>query len=203
MSKHFILSVCSNVIHKFTGRYPSYLTTAGRRWVSAKAFIGVPSLAKSIACVAVLSTTSSVTYAAPSASSAPHSMLLQSQVLTLKTAKTDQFEWGTLITYFDKETHGTQDSLTAVAIIKPGLEIHPPHAHAEEEYLMVLSGSGQWTLNGEVFAASSGDMLYAKPWDSHGITNTGSTPLKFIVWKWNSKKVHPQTQPNHSEHANH
>lgn len=112
---------------------------------------------------------------------------LESAVITTKTAKTQHFEWGTLITYFVGETAGTKDVLSAVAIINPGMEIHPPHKHSEEEYLMVLEGTGTWTLHDKDLPAQAGDILFSKPWDLHGLKNTGTKPLKFVVFKWNNK----------------
>lgn len=110
-----------------------------------------------------------------------------SAVVSEQHAETKHFEWGTLITYFYGETSGTKDVLSAIAIMKSGMEIHPPHEHEEEEYLLILSGSGIWSLKGKNFKAKAGDMLYAKPWDLHGLKNTGKTPLKFAVFKWNIK----------------
>lgn len=112
-----------------------------------------------------------------------------SDIIAQEKAIQEDFEWGTLYTYFQGESYGTQDGLAAVAVIKAGQEIHPPHEHAEEEYLMVLEGEGTWHLKGEERPAKKGDMLYAAPWDIHGITNTGATPLTFVVWKWNNKGV--------------
>lgn len=118
----------------------------------------------------------------------------QSAVITNKTAITKHFDWGTLITYFQGETTTTKDALSAVAIIKPGMEIHPPHSHLEEEYLLILEGSGTWTLHDKDFPANTGDMLFAKPWDLHGLKNTGAIPLKFAVVKWNSKAIEKVTK---------
>ncbi len=108
-------------------------------------------------------------------------------VVTFENANKDSAEWGDFHTYFSGETFGTKDVLTGVAVIKPGQEIHPPHRHAEEEYLMVTEGEGEWHVNGKDFKATKGDMLYAAPWDIHGIKNTGDKPLTFVVWKWNNK----------------
>ncbi|MEX2153470.1 MAG: cupin domain-containing protein [Gemmatimonadaceae bacterium] len=118
-----------------------------------------------------------------------------SSILSQQDALRQDFDWGTLYTYYQKETYGTRDGLAAVAVIKPGWEIHPPHQHAEEEYLMVVEGQGTWHLNGRERAAKPGDMQYAAPWDMHGVKNTGSVPLRFVVWKWNSKGVVPLTRP--------
>lgn len=113
-------------------------------------------------------------------------------IVTEKDAVIDKAHWGHFKSYFKGQTFGTVNSLAGVAVIQPGMEIHPPHKHEEEEYLMVLDGSGQWHVNGKDISAKAGDMLYAKPWDIHGIKNTGDTPLKFVVWKWGTKGKIPQ-----------
>lgn len=104
-------------------------------------------------------------------------------VLSRADAVTEEADWGTFIKYFEGRSFGTADMLSGVAEIKPGFEIHPPHSHAEEEFLMVIEGTGTWSVNGERFAAGPGDMLYADPWDVHGIKNTGDTVLTFVFWK--------------------
>ncbi len=120
---------------------------------------------------------------------------IPSSVITQENAAEENFDWGTFYTYFQGESYGTTDVLSGVAVINPGMEIHPPHLHAEEEYLMVMEGEGTWHLNGEEFPATAGDMLYATPWDIHGITNTGSEPLTFVFWKWNNKGVELPANP--------
>lgn len=118
-----------------------------------------------------------------------------SAIVSQQEAQRQDFDWGTLYTYFNRETYGTRDGLAAVAVIRPGWQIHPPHQHAEEEYLMVVEGGGTWHLNGQERDAKPGDMQYAAPWDVHGIKNTGNTPLRFVVWKWNNKGVVPLARP--------
>lgn len=129
------------------------------------------------------------------ASTAPSSSPLASMIWTEHDADRDDAEWGTFFTYHVGESYGTVGGLAGVAVIRPGEEIHPPHQHAEEEYLMVLEGLGTWHLLGEERPAVPGDLLYAAPWDIHGITNTGAMPLRFVVWKWASRGVEPAPQP--------
>ncbi len=112
---------------------------------------------------------------------------IDTQVITEQSALREDANWGVFRKYFEGNSAGTKMVLTGTAEIKPGMEIHPPHTHAEEEYLMVLEGEGTWTVNGNSFAAKAGDMLYAAPWDSHGIKNTGDKTLKFVFWKWVSE----------------
>jgi mannose-6-phosphate isomerase-like protein (cupin superfamily) len=118
-----------------------------------------------------------------------------SSIMTEQEAKRQDFEWGSLYTYAEGETYSSKDGLAAVAVIKPGQQIHPPHQHAEEEYVIVTEGTGVWSMNGKERPAKAGDVQYAAPWDMHGITNTGTTPLRFFVWKWNGKGVPPMAQP--------
>ncbi len=120
---------------------------------------------------------------------------MPSAVVSQREAVKEVFDWGTFYTYYQDETYGTKDVLTGVAVIKPGRRIHPPHRHAEEEYLMVTEGEGTWHLNGKTYEAQPGDILYAAPWDVHGIKNTGEVPLTFVVWKWNSKGVPQPVDP--------
>lgn len=119
----------------------------------------------------------------------------QSAVISNSDAALDEAEWGTFRSYFAGESYGTRDLLAGVAVIRGGDEIHPPHRHAEEEFLIVTRGEGVWHLNGEEFPAQAGDMLYARPWDVHGITNTGSDSLAFVVWKWSSMGLPAPTDP--------
>lgn len=127
--------------------------------------------------------------------SAPRYDVQPSAIVSQQQARRQDFDWGTLYTYYEGESYGTKDGLAAVAVIKPGQQIHPPHEHAEEEYLMVLEGEGTWSLNGKESPAHAGDLQYAAPWDVHGVTNTGKTPLKFVVWKWNNKGVPLPAKP--------
>jgi quercetin dioxygenase-like cupin family protein len=98
-------------------------------------------------------------------------------------------DWGELRAHFEGETYGLSGVLGAVAVLKPGQQIHPPHKHADEEILVLTDGSGSWHLDGKDFAAAKGDAIYAAPWVVHGIRNTGAAPLTFVVFKWSAKGV--------------
>ena len=129
------------------------------------------------------------------AASAAASRLVQTQVISPSSAATSKEEWGSAATYFEGETAGLADLLSGTATIDPGLEIHPPHRHAEEEFLMVLEGTGEWTVRDRKFTAGEGDMLYAAAWDLHGIRNTGEVPLRFVFWKAHPKGLSVPPNP--------
>ena len=120
----------------------------------------------------------------------------KSGIVSFDDAKANQADWGEMRRYFTGETLGTKNVLTAVAVVKPGKTVHRAHRHAEEEYLILAEGSGTWSLAGKESPAKRGDILYAEPWVYHGITNTGTEQLIFVVVRFNSKGVKVPPRPD-------
>lgn len=122
---------------------------------------------------------------------------LDSHIYAEGDARLTSGAWGKLRIYTEEATptYGTSSMLTAELEILPGQELHPPHEHADEEFQYIVSGGGTWFLNGKQFPIKPGDLMYSKPWDSHGVRNTGTEPLRFFVVKWNSKGVQLTAQP--------
>ena len=122
--------------------------------------------------------------------------VLKSRVVAWDDAQATKADWGEMRFYFRGQTHGTNDVLTAVAVVEPGKAVHRAHRHAEEEYLVVAHGSGKWLLAGKEFPAKRGDILYVEPWVYHGLTNTGQQPLVFIVVRYSGKGVRIPAKPD-------
>jgi mannose-6-phosphate isomerase-like protein (cupin superfamily) len=120
----------------------------------------------------------------------------KSQIVRWDDAKSHTADWGEMRRYFGGETLATKDALVAVARVLPGKSVHEAHRHAQEEYLVVVEGTGTWWLAGKKQPAKRGDILYAAPWDYHGLTNTGDSPLVFLVVRYNSKGVEPPPRPD-------
>ena len=116
---------------------------------------------------------------------------LKSRIISMEDAPRDDADWGSIYPHFTGQTFGTNPVLAGVANINVGQHIHPPHRHGDEEFLLVTKGTGEWYLNGETFPAKEGDMLYAKPWDYHGIKAAPDSALQFVVFKWTSKGLTP------------
>ena len=57
----------------------------------------------------------------------------------------------------------------------------PPHRHDCEEVVLVVEGSGELHLDGEVMAFGPDTTLVLPPNRPHQIFNTGSVPLKTIA----------------------
>ena len=61
--------------------------------------------------------------------------------------------------------------------------------------MILAEGSGTWTLDGKESPARKGDVVYAAPWTTHGLKNTGDAPLTYYMVKWNNKGVKNADKP--------
>ena len=121
---------------------------------------------------------------------------LETAVWPLDKVELKKFDWGELrLCHFTAETHGTKDTLVGYVTLNPGMENHPPHQHAEEEFILITRGKGKLHVAGKDYPAAEGDMFYAAPWVFHGITNDSSEELSFFVIKWNGKNGPPPPKP--------
>ena len=116
---------------------------------------------------------------------------IPSHIYTKEEVKKSTGSWGSIYMYTNDSisTYGTESMLTAVLEFLPGKQLQPPHQHANEEFQYIIEGSGTWFLNGKETPIKKGDLMYAKPWDMHGISNTGKDTLRFFVMKWVNKGV--------------
>ena len=76
---------------------------------------------------------------------------------------------------------------TGMCVLEPGASPHPPHQHPEEETMIVASGTGIIEVDGKPTAVGPGAIMYCGANVSHGITNTGTTPMTFYWSKWIAK----------------
>jgi len=71
-----------------------------------------------------------------------------------------------------------------LAELPPGASIgRHQHADDEEEFYLVLSGSGTMERDGERFRVSTGDLIRNPPAGTHGLMNDGAEPLRLFVFE--------------------
>jgi len=121
-----------------------------------------------------------------------------SAIMSASEVTEDVADWGSFLPYFTQDTHVLSPVLVGVAKIDAGQQIHPPHRHGDEEYLMVTKGRGIWSLNGVQTPANEGDILFARAWDYHGIRAADDSPLEFVVFKYSGRNVDVPTDPDPS-----
>lgn len=122
---------------------------------------------------------------------------LESRIWKATDARRVSGDWGSIALYTEdgQPSVGTTSVLTAELEFLPGRQLQPPHQHADEEFQFVVEGSGTWSLNGRDYPLARGDLMYSKPWDWHGIRNSGDAPLRFVVVKFQARGVPVAPRP--------
>jgi mannose-6-phosphate isomerase-like protein (cupin superfamily) len=109
---------------------------------------------------------------------------LPDAVIAAGKAKVTQEPFGEQRVYFDGPTDMLKSMTAGSLLLKAGMEPHPPHQHAEEEILVITEGSGEIVIDGKTTQVGPGAMMYSAANKTHGIRNTGKTPLMFYYFKW-------------------
>ena len=99
-------------------------------------------------------------------------------------AKLTKEPFGDLRIYFDGATDQIRSMTAGSLHLKAGMTPHPPHDHPEEEFMVITEGTGEIFLDGKTTKVGPGSMMYCAANKSHGIVNTGKTPLLFFFYKW-------------------
>jgi quercetin dioxygenase-like cupin family protein len=125
-----------------------------------------------------------VALSAPFALPAEAAAELANTVVSPSQAEHSVESYGEVWRYFNAST-GQLSSLASGSFrLKPGAAPHPPHAHPEEEIVLVTEGTGELSIEGEKTEAAQGSMMFCAANRTHEIVNTGKTPMTFYFWKW-------------------
>ena len=84
------------------------------------------------------------------------------------------------------------------AALNPGFSPHPPHAHGDEELLIILEGEAELLvaekhemLGARAIPVSAGDFAYYPAHQHHTIRNSADRPVRYLMFRWNRTKEQP------------
>ena len=70
-----------------------------------------------------------------------------------------------------------------VTTLNPGEMPHPPHQHADEELLVMKTGTLEVLINGQSRRISDGSVCFVASNDLHGWKNVGSGAATYFVFR--------------------
>ena len=89
-----------------------------------------------------------------------------------------------------------------ISVLSPGIMPHQPHAHAEEELLIMLSGEADLVLPGKISDVHEeririypGNFVFYPPFNHHTIHNVGSVPATYLMFKWDNVSAAGASKP--------
>lgn len=82
--------------------------------------------------------------------------------------------------YWFADKNFTQENTLKMSIVAPGKSTHAPHRHPEEELFYILEGKATFYLDGKTVEAGPNTSLYCPPNAEHGISNAGTSDLKYL-----------------------
>jgi len=85
--------------------------------------------------------------------------------------------------YYFGDKNFTEENTLKMSIVERGKSTHAPHRHPEEEFFYILEGKATFYLDGKTKTVGPNTSLYCPPNSEHGISNAGTTDLKYLVIK--------------------
>ena len=138
-------------------------------------------VALATACVAVVGV--AVAHTAPA--------VLTSSVFEWKALKAEPTEAGEVRHVFRAVTATLDELECHVTTLKAGAKSHPPHAHPNEEVLIVREGNVEVFYHNAWHPAGPGDVIFLTGTDPHGLRNAGTTAATYHVLAWQSPGMKP------------
>ena len=84
------------------------------------------------------------------------------------------------------------------SVLVHGHSPHPPHRHAEEELLLLLSGEVELVLESERARLRPGELVYYPAGFAHTLQTTSAEPAMYVMFKWRGE---PGAADRHLSHS--
>lgn len=81
---------------------------------------------------------------------------------------------------FDQDINPDELSVH-ISEVGPGQRSHPPHKHGGLETFYVFEGNGTVEVDDERLPIGPNEAILIDPTKLHGIVNTGSVPMRYMV----------------------
>jgi quercetin dioxygenase-like cupin family protein len=120
------------------------------------------------------------------AAQAPAS-LLKSSVFDWGTVAAREVAYGSVRQFLRAPTVTLAELELHVTTLNPGQTSHAPHQHANEELIIIRSGTVETLSLGEWKRLGPGSVIFNASNDLHGIRNVGNDAATYHVVNWKQK----------------
>ena len=86
--------------------------------------------------------------------------------------------------FFNKATSQlAQFEMHTTALNKDSVS-HAPHTHVQEEIILIIRGNVTMHIDGKLYAASAGDLVFLSSGIPHALLNTGKEQCEYFAFQW-------------------
>jgi (S)-ureidoglycine aminohydrolase len=95
-----------------------------------------------------------------------------------------QHDKGGIRRMFDRATAMTKRFEMHVTTLNQGLWSHPPHTHRAAEILLMTDNTAQESIDGKLFSATRGDLIFLESNVPHAIQNTSQGSCTYFAFQF-------------------
>lgn len=86
--------------------------------------------------------------------------------------------------YFDRATPMLVRFELHVSTLNAGVASHPPHTHRAAEFILVMQGDVEMSIDGANHPATAGDLVFLASEIPHGLHNAGTGPTEYFAFQF-------------------
>ncbi len=112
--------------------------------------------------------------------------VMQSTAFDWNAIAVKQTDVGSVRQFFRSPTATLDELECHVTTLKPGMQSHAPHKHANEELVIIREGTVEVLVNGEWKKVGPGSVIFNASNQLHALRNVGDGPATYHVINWRS-----------------
>ena len=86
--------------------------------------------------------------------------------------------------FFDRPTSQLNQFEMHTTALNADSVSHAPHTHVQEEMVIILRGNVTMHIDGKLFPASTGDLVFLPTMIPHALLNTGKEQCEYFAFQW-------------------
>lgn len=86
--------------------------------------------------------------------------------------------------YFDRATSQLKQHEMHTTLLNAGFDSHAPHTHVKEEVVLILKGEVKMHIDGKLYPAGVGDVVFLSSNVPHALINVGKEACEYFAFQW-------------------
>jgi (S)-ureidoglycine aminohydrolase len=86
--------------------------------------------------------------------------------------------------FFDRKSAMSERIEMHATTLNSNIKSHEPHTHAPAEIVIMMDGTTEMEIDGNIYQGEVGDIYFLGSKTSHAIRNTGTKPCTYLAFQW-------------------